>query len=114
LSIITVLIFVGIPVAVFLLVAGMVYAGSARRGKRYRPGRPYRFTPVWFLSAPEGLAPDGGTGQHALERGPQRGELAAAAVTDERSDAERSAAEHSAAEHSVHAQDVTGGASDRW
>jgi len=95
-----VLIFVGIPAAVFLLVAGIVYAGSARRGKRYRPGRPYRFTPVWFLSAPEGLAPDEGTdGRRALDHGPQRAELAAAAATDERV---------------AQVQDVTGGASDRW
>jgi hypothetical protein len=106
LSITTVLIFAGIPVAVFLLVAGLVYTGSARRGKRYRPGRPYRFTPVWFLSAPHGVAPDS-SDRHALDRGPQRGELAAAAVTDERPDAER-------AEQAVQAQDVTGGASDRW
>jgi hypothetical protein len=101
LSIITVLIFAGIPVAVFVVIAGLVYAGSARRGKRYRPGRPYRFTPVWFLSAPDAVAPDEGTGaKRALDGGPQRGELAAVAATD--------------AEQAVHAQDVTGGASDRW
>jgi hypothetical protein len=110
LSIITVLVFAGIPVAVFVVIAGLVYAGSARRGKRYRPGRPYRFTPVWFLSAPESMAPDAGSGRrHALDHGPQRGELAAATATDERSPAERAAAERSA-----QAQDVTGGASDRW
>ena len=52
----TVLVFVGIPAAVFAVVAGLVYGASARRGKRYRPGRPFQFTAVWFLSSPEGVA----------------------------------------------------------
>jgi hypothetical protein len=107
LSIITVLLFAGIPAAVFLVVAGLVYAGSARRGKRYRPGRPFEFAPVWFLSAPESLALDGGSGGgHAIASGRSRAELPAGAgvgpaATDEQGVAERS-------------HDVTGGASDRW
>ena len=43
----------GIALAVIALIYAIVYAGSARRGKRYRPGRPFEFTPVWFLAAPE-------------------------------------------------------------
>jgi hypothetical protein len=50
-----------IPMAIALLVVAvvyaMVYAGSARRAKRYRPGRPFEFTPVWFLASPEKAAP---------------------------------------------------------
>ncbi len=49
----TTLILLGIAVGVTLLVYAMVYAGGSRRAKRYRPGRPFVFTPVWFLSAPE-------------------------------------------------------------
>lgn len=49
----TVLIFVGIPLAVYLLVVGLVYAPGVRRGGRYRPGRRYSFAPVWFVSRPE-------------------------------------------------------------
>ena len=46
-----------IAVVVVALVYVIVYAGSARRAKRYRPGRPFEFTPVWFLAAPEKTAP---------------------------------------------------------
>ncbi|MBX6749608.1 MAG: hypothetical protein IRY85_08025 [Micromonosporaceae bacterium] len=47
------LILIGIAVAFALVLAGLVFAGGGRRSKRYRPGRPFTFTPVWFLSAPE-------------------------------------------------------------
>ena len=49
------MIFAGIPALVIVLIAGAVYAGGARHNRRYRPGRPFEFTPVWFLSAPEKL-----------------------------------------------------------
>ncbi|MGH3713878.1 MAG: aa3-type cytochrome oxidase subunit CtaJ [Micromonosporaceae bacterium] len=55
----TVLVFVGIPVALFAVIAGLVYLSSVRPARRYRPGRPYEFTPVWFLSAPGGLTGSG-------------------------------------------------------
>lgn len=47
------LVFVGIPVAVFLLLAAAVYGLSSRRSRRYRPGRPFEFQPVWFVASPE-------------------------------------------------------------
>lgn len=66
----TVLTFVVAPAAVILLIAGLVYAGGTRQNnKRYRPGRPFDFAPVWFLSAPEQLANGDGPaleGRHAL------------------------------------------------
>ncbi|GIJ52067.1 hypothetical protein Val02_89530 [Virgisporangium aliadipatigenens] len=96
----TLVIFVGIPAGVIALIVGLVFGGSARRARRYRPGRPFDFTPVWFLSAPEQ-------------------QVAAAAVASDRhavSGANRLAL--SKAEVSATAgnppQDVTGGASDRW
>jgi hypothetical protein len=47
----TVLVFVGIPLAVVALMYGLVYGLDARsRGKRYRPGRPYSAAPVWYLA----------------------------------------------------------------
>lgn len=47
----TVLVFVGIPLAVVALIYGLVYGLDARsRGKRYRPGRPYNAAPVWYLA----------------------------------------------------------------
>jgi hypothetical protein len=47
------LILIGIAVAFFLVIAALVFMGGTRSSKRYRPGRPFVFTPVWFLAAPE-------------------------------------------------------------
>lgn len=52
----TVVIFVGIPAAVVAVIAGLVYGAGARRNKRYRPGRPFEFKPVWFLAQPDRTA----------------------------------------------------------
>lgn len=49
----TVLVYVGIPVAVFLILAGLVYRPGTGNAKRYRPGREYDFAPIWFLARPE-------------------------------------------------------------
>ncbi|WP_341721375.1 hypothetical protein QQG74_25560 [Micromonospora sp. FIMYZ51] len=93
------LVFVGIPAAVVLVIAGLVYAGSHGRGggaKRYRPGRPFDFTPVWFLGRPEELADSAGA---ALAAGAQ-----APALTS-----------HKQQQAGVEAPaGGTGGASDRW
>ena len=59
----TVLVYVGIPLGVIVLVASIVMAGSdrSRRARRYRPGRPYDFQPIWFLASPERVAGGPGT-----------------------------------------------------
>ncbi len=44
----TVLIFIGIPVGVFVVIAFLVYLPSMVRGPRYRPGRPWTSGSVWF------------------------------------------------------------------
>lgn len=62
----TVTVFVGIPAAVFAVVAALVYLSGVRPGRRYRPGRPYEFTPVWFVSSPGRVAAD----RAAIEVGP--------------------------------------------
>jgi hypothetical protein len=51
----TVLVFVIIPAAVVAVVVGLSRAGSDsnRQSRRYRPGRPYDFAPIWFLASPE-------------------------------------------------------------
>jgi hypothetical protein len=95
----TVLVFVGIPAVVVLVIAGLVYAGSRSGGggaKRYRPGRPFSFTPVWFLGKPEELADSAGT---ALAAGAQ-----APALSSRKQ--EQAGVEAPAG--------GTGGASDRW
>ena len=49
----TLLIFVGIPLLVFLLLALAIYGPSSARGPRYRPGVGWWAAPVWF-NGPDG------------------------------------------------------------
>jgi hypothetical protein len=101
----TVLVFVAIPALVVALIYGLVYGSTARRvSKRYRPGRPFSFAPVWFLAAtgPHGPAESGAPAIGAGEQHPALpppGPLLAAA-----DDAASAAVAHG----------VTGGASDSW
>lgn len=89
----TVLVFVVIPAAIVLVISGLAYlGGSGRAAKRYRPGRPFEFAPVWFLSAPEQLA--GVQAHRELTAGEPTKELTAAVATIKKG--------------------PTGGASDRW
>jgi hypothetical protein len=100
----TIAVFVGIPAAVVLIVFGLVYAGGPRSGsRRYRPGRPYHFTPVWFLAAPEqhGAA----TGNGRAVSGANRPALTKGGTPDTAAVQPASAAAR---------PDATGGASDRW
>jgi hypothetical protein len=47
------LLLIGIAIGVLLVITLLVFMGGSRNPKRYRPGRPFSFKPVWFLSAPE-------------------------------------------------------------
>lgn len=88
----TLLIFAGIPLAVVVIVAGIVYAGSRKSAKRYRPGRPYEYAPVWFTSA-QRVAEEYPDTKAALPGAPANALVVAAPAS---------------------APGVTGGASDRW
>jgi hypothetical protein len=44
----TILIYVGIPAALFLIITLLVLAPSMARGPRYRPGLGWWAAPVWF------------------------------------------------------------------
>ena len=92
----TVLIFVGIPALVLLVITALALAGGGQAKRRYRPGRPFDFTPVWFLSAPEQLAETAGV---ALPPGAQAPALTSGEVGHREPTARIGA---------------TGGASDRW
>jgi hypothetical protein len=89
----TVLVFVLIPLAVLAVVTALTFAGSdrGRRARRYRPGRPYDFEPVWFLASPEQVGAAPGGERAAIERG---------RIEDSSGDLVRPG--------------PTGGASDRW
>ena len=92
----TVLVFVGIPAGVVAAVYTLVFASAGRRGsKRYRPGRPYTFAPVWFLASQDGAQrPELGAGaDRPAIPGPVLAQAAVAPDTN---------------------HGVTGGASDSW
>ncbi|HET9517577.1 MAG TPA: hypothetical protein VFO77_07635 [Actinoplanes sp.] len=53
-----------LPTVIVGVVAALSLAGGAqRRARRYRPGRPYDFAPIWFLARPEQV---GSAGQAAV------------------------------------------------
>lgn len=98
------LVYIGIPAALLFVTAGVVMLGTRRTAKRYRPGRSFDFTPIWFLSSPQGLASpqqlaSAAAGQAGLPAGAQRPELEAQELT---------------APTVTKPQGATGGASDRW
>lgn len=55
----TVLIFVGIPVAIYLVLAALTLGPGRTRASRYRPGQPWNHGPVWFAAQDRTAAPVG-------------------------------------------------------
>jgi hypothetical protein len=53
----TVLVYVGIPLGMFALLAVLTLAPGAIRAPRYRPGGPWPFEPVWYLPHPQHSQP---------------------------------------------------------
>jgi hypothetical protein len=94
----TVLFYVVIPLVAVLVITGLAMAGGSRGAKRYRPGRSYDFTPVWFLSSPEQLTATNAVA--ALPAGAHRAELTSDPHVESGGAAVRAG--------------TTGGASDRW
>lgn len=116
----TVLIFAGIPAAIVLVVAALVYGTAGRRGsKRYRPGRPFVFTPVWFVAESDGAA-EAGPIAHAVGARSRGSALRAAeGETPEPAEGETPGAGEPGGEAPGGApvsarRGPTGGASDRW
>jgi hypothetical protein len=99
-----VLVFVGIPALVVLAVYGAVYGGGSgrRASKRYRPGRPFTFAPVWFLAGTD----DTGNGRVAAPAlgAADRRQLPGPLLAQADDGSNGSAPSHG----------ETGGASDRW
>jgi hypothetical protein len=101
----TLLVFVGIPAVVVAAIYGLVYGTTARRvSKRYRPGRPFAFAPVWFLAAEP--ATSTGTPAVAIDAGThhQAAALPSGPVPAQAADVPNPTVAHG----------ETGGASDSW
>jgi hypothetical protein len=92
----TLLVFVVIPMGIITVVAVFIASSSSRSrpARRYRPGRPYDFKPIWFLASPAQVSPAfGGKSSSAPE-------LPAGVIEDSAGMQVRPG--------------PTGGASDRW
>jgi hypothetical protein len=96
----TVLVFVVIPAAIVLVIAALARTGSdrSRPTRRYRPGRPYDFAPIWFLASPEQVGP--ALGERASEHTRQAPAIESGIIED------------SAGRRVL--PGPVGGASDRW
>ena len=92
----TVLIFVIIPAVCIGVIVALSHAGSHtdRPSRRYRPGRPFDFAPIWFLASPEQV------NGRALEQRAQAPAIESGVIEDSYGRPVRPGS--------------TGGASDRW
>lgn len=100
----TTLVFVGIPAAVFLVVAALVFGGAAARTPRYRPGGAWQFEPVWYLPHPEHAGP------HSEHAGPAPSRPPAALLDS----AANRALPGQVSGHVPQAATASGGASGEW
>jgi hypothetical protein len=57
----TILVFVGAPLAIFLLLAALTFLPGGRRRPRYRPGQPWDHAPVWYEPHPLATPAHGAT-----------------------------------------------------
>lgn len=98
----TVLYFVVTPLAIVLVITALVmltsHGAPGGGGKRYRPGRPFEFTPVWFVSSADQLTDTEQASRKALTGGATAPAIRAGSETE----GTRTRA------------GATGGASDRW
>jgi hypothetical protein len=115
----TVLVFAGIPAAVIAIIYGLVYAtSSASNSKRYRPGRPFNQSTVWFIANTPGAAVAGhaareigaGAGSHALSGGTAD----SGATTHGAHHHDAAEAGHDGSGLTTVGYGETGGASDSW
>jgi hypothetical protein len=114
----TVLVFVGIPAAVIAIIYGLVYGGSAARSKRYRPGRPFNPTPVWFVANKQTSGVGSSSSAHEIAAGSAAHALSGG--TESAGTAGATAGSSTGTEHdggsglSTVGYGETGGASDSW
>jgi hypothetical protein len=115
----TVLVFVGIPAAVIAIIYGLVYGGSAARSKRYRPGRPFNPTPVWFVANKQTTGVGASSSAHEIAAGSTAHALSggteSAGTADGAAAGGSTGTEHDGGSGlSIVGYGETGGASDSW
>lgn len=53
----TLLVFAGIPLAIYGVIALLTLREKLAKGPRYRPGQEWGYEPVWWTANPAGLGP---------------------------------------------------------
>jgi hypothetical protein len=59
----TILVFAGIPLAIILLLALLIFVPGGRKRVRYKSGQPWNHAPIWYEPHPDN--PGIGHGSHA-------------------------------------------------
>jgi hypothetical protein len=54
----TILVFVGIPLAVFVLLALLIFVPGGRKRSRYKSGQPWNHAPIWYEPHHQGAGAD--------------------------------------------------------
>jgi len=62
----TILVFVGIPLAIVVVLALLIFVPGGRKRPRYRPGQPWEHAPIWYEPHPDAT---GHSAHPALEGG---------------------------------------------
>ena len=76
----TILVFAGIPLAIILVMALLIFVPGGRKRSRYKSGQPWEHAPIWYEPHPDGPAGHGahaaltaGSAAHAPTGGPLGG-----------------------------------------
>jgi hypothetical protein len=74
----TILVFAGIPLAIILLLALLIFVPGGRKRTRYKSGQPWEHAPIWYEPHPDGpagghAALTAGSAAHATTAGPLGG-----------------------------------------
>jgi hypothetical protein len=77
----TILVFVGIPLAVVVLLAMLIFLPGGRKRPRYKSGQPWAHAPVWYEPHPEHGPASGHGGQAAIGSSATAGPLGGARGT---------------------------------
>jgi hypothetical protein len=77
----TILVFVGIPLAVVVLLAVLIFLPGGRKRPRYKSGQPWHHEPVWYEPHPEHGPAAGHGGQTAIGSSATAGPLGGARGT---------------------------------
>ena len=75
----TILVFAGIPLAIILLLALLIFVPGGRKRARYKSGQSWEHAPIWYEPHPDGAGHDAhaalpaGSAGHTTTAGPLGG-----------------------------------------